>query len=65
MYFNPHSHTGSDIHIFRIIPIVVISIHTPTQGVTVNDIMRKIIKYISIHTPTQGVTRAYLPIYHA
>ena len=34
--FNPHSHTGSDLCTGRgILPLPRISIHTPTQGVTV------------------------------
>ena len=33
--FNPYSHEGSDYFISRIIRRGVISIHTPTKGVTV------------------------------
>ena len=32
--FNPHSHAGSDGETLDITEIVPISIHTPTQGVT-------------------------------
>ena len=35
-YFNPHSHAGSDKPIKHILQQMFISIHTPTQGVTVN-----------------------------
>ncbi len=54
--FNPHSHAGSDARSNRGDYEVVISIHTPTQGVT--EQMESVGKqdYISIHTPTQGVT---------
>ena len=33
-----------------------ISIHTPTQGVTIAAQNQRIFGLISIHTPTQGVT---------
>ena len=35
---------------------MTISIHTPTQGVTVNSLYPSQFYQISIHTPTQGVT---------
>ena len=35
---------------------MIISIHTPTQGVTYDEDAEKIWDRISIHTPTQGVT---------
>ena len=35
----------------------IISIHTPTQGVTDTNMSAKLRDYISIHTPTQGVTQ--------
>ena len=55
-YFNPHSHEGSD-EIYRTLrEYKVISIHTPTKGVTgVMEIMVMLVM-ISIHTPTKGVT---------
>ena len=34
----------------------VISIHTPTQGVTLGLALEVRRNFISIHTPTQGVT---------
>ncbi len=36
--------------------LLLISIHTPTQGVTRDNGSRVPEMYISIHTPTQGVT---------
>ncbi len=35
--FNPHSHAGSDMHFTKYYMTVLISIHTPTQGVTAKD----------------------------
>ncbi len=34
LYFNPHSHAGSDENIATEDDVRTISIHTPTQGVT-------------------------------
>ena len=34
LYFNPHSHAGSDIFLLYVNQNFLISIHTPTQGVT-------------------------------
>ena len=34
MYFNPHSHKGSDVFLDSVIEVKDISIHTPTRGVT-------------------------------
>ena len=61
--FNPHTHTGCDCATSVIIPVQLVSIHTPIQGVTfmVKDSMYK--QAVSIHTPIQGVTavsRGYL-----
>ncbi len=54
--FNPHSHAGSDT-VHDIFPgPLEISIHTPTQGVTVPPPLSCFFYLISIHTPTQGVT---------
>ena len=39
-----------------------ISIHTPTQGVTLYNVMVFGQAEISIHTPTQGVTPSYIAI---
>ena len=56
MYFNPHSHAGSDTIYNEIARGTVISIHTPTQGVTKLYYCHPYRSSISIHTPTQGVT---------
>ena len=56
LYFNPHSHTGSDIIPCMFRTVFGISIHTPTQGVTCVLPCRSTVIIISIHTPTQGVT---------
>ena len=55
-YFNPHSHAGSDSSHDIGVRSRTISIHTPTQGVTVKINEYLWSKLISIHTPTQGVT---------
>ena len=56
LYFNPHSHAGSDLFQTTAKTSSCISIHTPTQGVTTHNIKMKPKACISIHTPTQGVT---------
>ena len=55
--FNPHTHAGCDlIEVIQPRPLCV-SIHTPTQGVTLM-LLLSVMWYlsVSIHTPTQGVT---------
>ncbi len=59
--FNPHSHAGSDERDDVNIYTPRISIHTPTQGVTVGYYERQKVYAISIHTPTQGVTISIRP----
>ena len=54
--FNPHSHTGSDPCFCIVRSFHQISIHTPTQGVTLKIRKKDLHSTISIHTPTQGVT---------
>ena len=55
--FNPHSHAGSDENEPWSIKVIRrISIHTPTQGVTIMESGGMTEDMISIHTPTQGVT---------
>ena len=34
--FNPHTHAGCDFTIVKISGILLVSIHTPTQGVTID-----------------------------
>ena len=55
-HFNPHSHEGSDDDKVDSTNVKVISIHTPTKGVTTNIIVFPYVQLISIHTPTKGVT---------
>ena len=57
-HFNPHSHKGSDCLSVRNHNLCIISIHTPTRGVTGSNIYICWIQPISIHTPTRGVTCA-------
>ena len=60
--FNPHTHAGCDCIYNCACGYGYVSIHTPTQGVTVlcpdhvNDLL------VSIHTPTQGVTPYWLSL---
>ena len=56
--FNPRSHTGSDLHFFRIVtqrPRV--SIHAPTRGATVFGQFVGVAFQVSIHAPTRGATQ--------
>ena len=56
--FNPHTHAGCDnVHNVSGASFPV-SIHTPTQGVTIVYIGKLYHVPVSIHTPTQGVTQA-------
>ena len=60
LYFNPHSHKGSDRIMLRSKFIKTISIHTPTRGVTTKTLKCSQPDLISIHTPTRGVTVAFV-----
>ena len=60
LHFNPHSHAGSDTIALSLFNMQRISIHTPTQGVTLFPVTIQNIHSISIHTPTQGVTITHL-----
>ena len=42
--------------VYTRIHLVIVSIHTPTQGVTWDKKKQLEILNVSIHTPTQGVT---------
>ena len=55
--FNPHTHAGCDHGRAGggVLPGMV-SIHTPTQGVTISAQAFNKAAIVSIHTPTQGVT---------
>ena len=62
LYFNPHSHEGSDIRVENgSIKSGTISIHTPTKGVTLEQLLLVHRDKISIHTPTKGVTYTVFP----
>ena len=61
--FNPHTHAGCDFLDKVIISYFKVSIHTPTQGVTVAKVFGGYMCFVSIHTPTQGVT-LYLITYY-
>ena len=54
--FNPHTHEGCDIRVAYEGRIIVVSIHTPTKGVT--SYWYRLLRcfVVSIHTPTKGVT---------
>ncbi len=54
--FNPHSRTGSDIHTHDNPDQTSVSIHTPVQGATMNDLICARLRHVSIHTPVQGAT---------
>ena len=54
--FNPHTHAGCDNVDLMCMNSQCVSIHTPTQGVTVAMFRYTKITQVSIHTPTQGVT---------
>ena len=54
--FNPHTHAGCDKKANKGIQPQVVSIHTPTQGVTLGFDDLEDYYTVSIHTPTQGVT---------
>ena len=55
--FNPHTHAGCDLGAALVLGENIVSIHTPTQGVTVvMDTKYLKLTMVSIHTPTQGVT---------
>ena len=54
--FNPHTHAGCDIISMILLCVIMVSIHTPTQGVTSETLLYSCWSGVSIHTPTQGVT---------
>ena len=55
-YFNPRSHKGSDSFKKVVNPCTCISIHAPTRGATIRQILFRITWSISIHAPTRGAT---------
>ena len=56
--FNPHTHAGCDTVDGIVWYQYSVSIHTPTQGVTLEFLTVGDYGKVSIHTPTQGVTKA-------
>ena len=62
--FNPHTHAGCDSRSIIKITESKVSIHTPTQGVTMENQMLIQLFSVSIHTPTQGVTRFRTALAH-
>ena len=54
--FNPHTYMRCDMDKKKIIYKIIVSIHTPTWGVTVIFLCICIEILVSIHTPTWGVT---------
>ena len=54
--FNPHTHAGCDRWRTGWLCLPAVSIHTPTQGVTLVMCYGTPCIRVSIHTPTQGVT---------
>ena len=60
--FNPHTHTGCDPSYRRTTSVLdAVSIHTPIQGVTLQEFSFHQLQWVSIHTPIQGVTRRPSP----
>ena len=55
-YFNPRSDERSDESNINKIYSVIISIHAPTNGATLIDILVNVVFVISIHAPTNGAT---------
>ena len=56
MSFNPHTHEGCDTTVLILDSTTIVSIHTPTKGVTNFQQQYKPLSRVSIHTPTKGVT---------
>ena len=59
LYFNPHSHEGSDRIKWKYCGWTQISIHTPTKGATKSNQYQIYHRRISIHTPTKGATKRW------
>lgn len=56
LYFNTCASEGCDFITLSICKFLVVSIHTPTRGVTHLPIKHGRAHSVSIHTPTRGVT---------
>ena len=61
--FNPHTYEGCDREYLRVMRPLVVSIHTPTKGVTDRERRYHDIWRVSIHTPTKGVTQDFCDYY--
>ena len=61
--FNPHTHEGCDTRTWSLQYDTLVSIHTPTKGVTRSILVHGTLKGVSIHTPTKGVTIAAFSSY--
>ena len=57
--FNPRSYKRSDgAYGERIGHVIELSIHAPTRGATMFDLLHKLEIYLSIHAPTRGATES-------
>ena len=54
--FNPRSHEGNDGALVCIPEKKGVSIHVPTRGTTLNDVLSDAYSIVSIHVPTRGTT---------
>ena len=54
--FNPHTYMRCDLAMSAALNALMVSIHTPTWGVTLFKLRRGLRYIVSIHTPTWGVT---------
>ena len=63
--FNPRSYKRSDVSEAKTEKYLLISIHAPTRGATININLLSTMLTISIHAPTRGATaEGYIPLYH-
>ena len=60
--FNPHTHEGCDLAAASEPCLAIVSIHTPTKGVTIYCDYILIAFGVSIHTPTKGVTSIWMHV---
>ena len=58
--FNPHTHEGCDSIGCKEYHSIIVSIHTPTKGVTGDPGSSTKQTRVSIHTPTKGVTYVFI-----
>ena len=55
--FNPRAHTGRDGKDSQVLLALIVSIHAPTRGATLEAIATLSQNDVSIHAPTRGATR--------